>query len=121
MWEGAGVPAGEVPYGLFGMMMGVRGGARLHPARALAEEACEGLRWEVHRGGDTRNTAPGSNLGGRKGGDQGWDSRYTDPFVHTKTILILYWVSGTGDVGGNKAKSLVSALTFRWRRQKRNS
>lgn len=29
-WEGAGVPAGEVPYGLLGMMMGVRGGMRLH-------------------------------------------------------------------------------------------
>lgn len=43
-WEGVGVPAGEVPYGLFGMMMGVRGGVRLHPARGLAEEACEGLR-----------------------------------------------------------------------------
>lgn len=60
--------------------------------------------------------SPWQQLGRKERGRSGWDSRYTDPFVHTKTILVLYWVSGTGDVGGDKAKSLVSALTFRWRR-----
>lgn len=65
--------------------------------------------------------SPWQQLGRKERGRSGWDSRYTDPFVRTKNNFGPYWVSGTGDVGGNKAKSLASALTFRWRRQKRNS
>lgn len=34
MWEGAGVPAGEVPYGSVGLMMG-DGVGGLDPARGL--------------------------------------------------------------------------------------
>ena len=103
MWEGAGVPAGEVPYGSVGLMMG-DGVGGLDPARGLVrvedKRFTEPEAWGV--------TAPWQHVGRKERGRSGWDSRCSDPFIHTKTVLALSWVPVTRDVGGKKAKSQVT-------------